>query len=142
VTSLTSSPVIFRQTCSPSDLRLRLVPRHTDAAVQTAPAGTSPEYRIAAQRHLEFCPMAEALPDCCLVLTGQELLLFLLEVAFDPGAGAAYVFDAPSLVARLRERGVKIGIATSVPDELWRAADTSRCHACNVHTRRLTAQSA
>jgi hypothetical protein len=40
-----------------------------------------------------------------------------------------YSFDAAVLLKQLRERGVKIGIATSVPNEFWRAAEIFPDHA-------------
>lgn len=36
---------------------------------------------------------------------------------------AVYLFDARELVADLQARGVKMGVATSVRQELWRAAE-------------------
>jgi hypothetical protein len=66
----------------------------------------------------------DALPDYYLVLAGPK-----------PGAGSSrgsirpwlihsvFLFDARELVSQLRERGVKIGIATSVRQRFWKEAE-------------------
>lgn len=67
----------------------------------------------------------DALPDFYLVLTGPE------SAAAHSSRGktrpwvieTVYLFDAHKLVHRLRLRGVKIGVATSVGQQLWDEAE-------------------
>ena len=64
------------------------------------------------------------LPDLYLVLTGPK------SPAVSSRGGSRpwliefiYLFDANELVGRIKERGTKIGIATSVPQVLWNEAE-------------------
>ncbi len=73
----------------------------------------------------------DAVPDFYLVLTGPrspamtsrgEERLWSIE--------GVYLFDAPALVERLRARGLRLGVATSVRREHWEAAEVypvARC---------------
>jgi hypothetical protein len=68
--------------------------------------------------------MKEQGPDLYLVLAGPKA-----EPAGSRGTtrplvvDAVYLFDAAAVVADLRSRGVKIGVASSVRTELWDAAE-------------------
>lgn len=66
----------------------------------------------------------DALPDYYLVLTGPKAPPASSSGTVQPWTIASvYLFDAPKLVRRLEDRGVKIGVATSVRQELWREAE-------------------
>ena len=66
----------------------------------------------------------DALPDYYLVMTGprattmtsrDEARLWYVDYVF--------LFNGPTLVTRLRDRGIKIGVATSVANEMWENAE-------------------
>jgi hypothetical protein len=64
-----------------------------------------------------------ALPDTYLVLTGPRAGAASSRGATRPWLiDAVYLFDAPALVEHLRLAGVKLGVATSVRQSLWQAA--------------------
>lgn len=68
-------------------------------------------------------------PDCYLVLTGP-----MAPAESSPGASrplvidAVYLFDAATVVAGLRARGRRIGVASSVRDDVWEAAEVYPRH--------------
>lgn len=64
-----------------------------------------------------------ALPDNYLVLTGPRATSFTSRGSARPWwIDAVYLFDAAALVDTLKLAGVKLGIATSVAQAYWRAA--------------------
>lgn len=64
------------------------------------------------------------LPDYYLVLTGMKAAAVSSRGRSRPWLiDAAYLFDAHSLVAQLAIRGVKLGIASSVRNHFWDAAE-------------------
>jgi hypothetical protein len=68
-------------------------------------------------------------PDCYLVLTGpkapeESSLGAVRPLAID----AVYLFDAAAVVADLRARGRKIGVASSVRGHVWEAAEVYPRH--------------
>jgi len=66
----------------------------------------------------------EALPDFYLVLTGPKSAASSSREKTRPWAiETVYLFDAQRLVCRLCSRGVKIGVATSVRQQLWDEAE-------------------
>ena len=66
----------------------------------------------------------DALPDYYLVMTGPLSGPVSSRGTTRPWViDAVYLFDARELVADLQARGVKMGVATSVRQELWRAAE-------------------
>ena len=66
----------------------------------------------------------DTLPDYYLVLTGsRSSAMTSLERSRPWAIEEVFLFDAPTLVARLRQSGVKIGTATSVRQQLWREAE-------------------
>ena len=61
-------------------------------------------------------------PDYYLVLSGPKSALLTSKGATRPWViEEVFLFDAPALVERLRQRGVKIGVATSVVSAEWEA---------------------
>ncbi len=65
-----------------------------------------------------------ALPDYYLVLAGPKTAAVSSRGTFSPWViDAVYLFHAGNLVEQLELRRVKIGIATSVFAQLWRAAE-------------------
>lgn len=66
----------------------------------------------------------EALPDDYLVFKGPKTGAVSSRGATRPWIIASiFVFDAQKLVEQLRERGIKPGIATSVAQPFWQAAE-------------------
>jgi len=66
----------------------------------------------------------DALPDFYLVLTGPKSACVSSKGKSRPMCiSAVYMFDARLLVDAIRYRGSKIGVATSVPQSLWEAAE-------------------
>ena len=66
----------------------------------------------------------DALPDYYLVLTGPKVQPVSTRGTARPWViESAFLFDAFALVQRLKRRGVKLGVATSVIQELWREAE-------------------
>jgi len=66
----------------------------------------------------------DALPDFYLVLTGPRSGAFSSRGTVRPWViDAVYLFDAHELVGVLRSRGLKIGVATSVRQQLWNEAE-------------------
>ena len=64
-----------------------------------------------------------ALPDYYLVLTGPKASTASSKDQTRPWVvSEVFLFDAPALVGRLRTRGVRIGIATSVTVKEWDSA--------------------
>jgi hypothetical protein len=62
-------------------------------------------------------------PDTYLVLTGSRAAAVSSRGTHRPWVIAeAFIFDAPALVARLKARGVKLGVATSVTADVWESA--------------------
>lgn len=67
---------------------------------------------------------ADGLPDYYLVLAGPRTAQVSSRGAVRPWLiESVYLFEARRLVARIKERGVKIGIATSVIRALWDQAE-------------------
>ncbi len=65
----------------------------------------------------------DASPDLYLVLTGPRSPATHSRGAVEPWEiDGVYLFDGPRLVADLRRRGIKIGIATSIRAAAWKAA--------------------
>jgi hypothetical protein len=58
-------------------------------------------------------------PDRYLVLTGPKAAAETRPMVID----AVYLFDAATVVAELRARGLKIGVASSVRAQQWEAAE-------------------
>ena len=66
----------------------------------------------------------DALPDFYLVLAGPKSAASSSRGKVRPWViEAVYLFDAHQLVHKLRSRGVKIGVATSVRQQLWEEAE-------------------
>ena len=66
----------------------------------------------------------DALPDFFLVLTGARTPAASSRGTTQPWTvEAVYLLEAAPLVAQLRERGVKIGVATSVRRHVWDDAE-------------------
>lgn len=66
----------------------------------------------------------DALPDFFLVLTGARTPPASSRGTAQPWTiEAVYLLEAAPLVAQLRERGVKIGVATSVRRRVWDGAE-------------------
>ena len=66
----------------------------------------------------------DALPDYFLVLAGPKDSPGSSRGTVQPWViASAFLFDACALVQRLKQRGVKLGVATSVIQELWREAE-------------------
>lgn len=67
---------------------------------------------------------ADALPDYYLVLTGPKDSQGISRGTTQPWViEHVFLFDAHTLVQRLKQRGVKLNVATSVRQELWREAE-------------------
>ena len=65
----------------------------------------------------------ETLPDCYLVLAGPKTSASTSKGGTRPWViEAVFLFDAKKLRELLKQRGVKVGSATGVAEELWRAA--------------------
>lgn len=65
----------------------------------------------------------EYVPDYYLVLAGPKATQLTSKGATRPWViEEVFLFDGPALVGRLRERGVKLGVATSVVLAEWEAA--------------------
>ncbi|MFD9704858.1 hypothetical protein [Lentzea sp. NPDC059081] len=63
-------------------------------------------------------------PDVYLVLSGPKALAESSRGATRPMViDAVYLFDAAAVVGELRARGRKVGVASSVREELWDAAE-------------------
>ena len=58
-------------------------------------------------------------PECYLVLTGPKVATDVRPMVID----SVYLFDAAAVVAALRARGLKIGVASSVRAQQWEAAE-------------------
>lgn len=84
-------------------------------------AGKSVNIKWYAQDEGVIDVAVDAGPDLYLVLTGP--LGTLSRGARPWSIEAAYLFSASHLVRALRERGVQIGVATSVRRELWSGAE-------------------
>jgi len=65
-----------------------------------------------------------ALPDFYLVMTGPKAAAVSSRGTIRPWViSYVFLFDAVKLVRKLESRGLKIGIATSVKEELWQEAE-------------------
>ncbi len=65
----------------------------------------------------------EHVPDFYLVLAGPKSLATTSKGSTRPFViKEVFLFDAPALIARVRERGVRLGVATSVINEEWETA--------------------
>jgi len=66
----------------------------------------------------------DILPDFYLVLSGPRSSAASSRGQVHPWCiESVHLFDAPVLAATLRNKGTKVGTATSVSDDLWRAAE-------------------
>ena len=66
----------------------------------------------------------DAVPDHYLVLTGPRSGLASSRGTTQPWVIASvFLFDGPALVKELKERGLKVGVATSVRRKLWNEAE-------------------
>ena len=66
----------------------------------------------------------EAIPDYYLVLAGPRSVAASSRATVRPWViESVYLFDAHTLVPALRDRGVKLGIATSVAKQFWDEAE-------------------
>ena len=66
----------------------------------------------------------ESLPDFYLVMTGPKGSPISSRGAMRPWIiSCVFLFDAVKLVGELKHRGIKIGIATSVRQDLWEMAE-------------------
>lgn len=66
----------------------------------------------------------EAVPDYYLVMTGPKMQLQSSRDGIRPWViQHVFLFHGPELLADLKDRGVKIGTATSVQKHTWRAAE-------------------
>lgn len=66
----------------------------------------------------------DALPDYFLVMAGPKAQLASTRGTTQPWViEYVFLFDAPSLMQALEQRGLKIGVATSVRQEFWRKAE-------------------
>lgn len=73
-------------------------------------------------RQLDVSP--DNLPDFYLVMTGPKAAAMSSRGAVRPwGISYVYLFDAVRLIGELKQRGVKIGIPTSVRSYLWEMAE-------------------
>jgi hypothetical protein len=87
-------------------------------------AGRSVNIKWYAKREGLLDVTPDALPDFYLVLAGPKSAASSSRGEDRPWViENVYLFDAPQLVRRLRSRGVKIGIATSVRQQLWDEAE-------------------
>jgi hypothetical protein len=69
-------------------------------------------------------PAHDVLPDFYLVMTGPQSAAATSRGATRPWCVASvFLFEAASLFDRLRQRGVKIGVATSVAAQYWTEAE-------------------
>ena len=79
----------------------------------------------------------DALPDFFLVLTGARVPAASSRGTIQPWTiETIYLLEAAPLVAQLSERGVKIGVATSIRRHVW--DDAEICPSPNNGTLRLT----
>jgi hypothetical protein len=73
----------------------------------------------------------DQLPDFYLVMTGPRSTALTSRGGVRPWCiESVFLFDTTSLLEQLRERGVRIGTATSVATSYWQAAElypTARC---------------
>jgi hypothetical protein len=66
----------------------------------------------------------DALPDYYLVLTGPKATSMTSRGRSRPWViESVFLFEAQLLVEELRRRGVKIGVSSSVPKDLWVGAE-------------------
>lgn len=87
-------------------------------------AGQSVNIKWYAKRENILDVTPNALPDFYLVLAGPKSAGTSSRGEVRPWViEAIYLFDTPQLVHRLRSRGVKIGVATSVRQSLWDEAE-------------------
>ena len=88
-------------------------------------AGDSVNVKIYGRRTniLDICKDKDKLPDHYLVLAGPKDSPAVSRGTANPWCiDEVFLFEARPLLDRLEERGVKIGIATSVIEEEWRKA--------------------
>ncbi len=85
--------------------------------------GKTVDVKFYAKRESLLDIKAEALPDYFLVFTGPKALASSSRGESRPWIiEEVFLFDAKALAERLRARGVKFGVATSVRNEEWKAA--------------------
>ena len=104
-------------------------PRRRRASTDASPAVPSTERTVdikwyGKREGLIDLASHDAPPDYYLVMTGPKGLALTSRGAVRPWCIASvYLFETANLFARLRERSVKIGTATSVAGEYWAAAE-------------------
>ena len=86
-------------------------------------AGKSVNIKMYGKREGLLDVRLEYVPDYYLVLTGPKSKAMNSNDATRPwGIDEVILFEAESLIDRLRDRDVKIGVATSVREEEWESA--------------------
>ncbi len=86
-------------------------------------AGKSVNIKMYGKREGLLDIREEYVPDYYLVLTGPKAAPGTSKGTTRPWViEEVFLFDAPALVKRLRQRGVKVGVATSVRSAEWEAA--------------------
>ncbi len=86
-------------------------------------AGNSVNIKMYGKREGLLDIREKYVPDYYLVLSGPKSALLTSKGATRPWViEEVFLFDAPALVERLRQRGVKLGVATSVVSAEWEAA--------------------
>ncbi len=87
-------------------------------------AGRSVNIRFASKNDGLLNVNLDSPPDCYLVMTGPRTQPVSSRGTTSPWViSSVFLFDASDLVRRLNERGVKIGIATSVARHFWDNAE-------------------
>ena len=108
------------------DIRLHERADHpgNDGCFQSGPyQGRSVDVKARSRREGFLAIREHCLPDVFLVMTGPKATAG--RTAGEPQPWCieeVYLFEAASLVRDLKARGVKIGAATSIRQEVWRAA--------------------
>ena len=101
------------------------VTKGSDGHFTTGPlAGKTVEIKYYPKREGLLDVKTDGSPDFYLVLTGPKASAVSSRGTTRPWViEAAYLFEADSLLRRLTERNLKIGVATSVRRELWGRAE-------------------
>ena len=86
-------------------------------------AGQSVNIKMYSKREGKLDVRPEYLPDYYLVLTGPNSAARNSKGSARPwGINEVFLFEAKPLIERLRQRSVKLGVATSVRQEEWNSA--------------------
>ena len=107
------------------ELHESAVNKGNDGRFRNGPlAGKSVDIKRYSQHEGMLAIRDDALPDYYLVLTGPKDSQGTSRGTTQPWVVEyAFLFDAHDLVQRLKQRGVKLNVATSVRQELWREAE-------------------